>query len=69
MCVWAVWREDEKDFGIRLCEVKLEIVWDGGVVVENLSEEYWFLDSFGADLVLETRTAVEMPILGRFSFI
>lgn len=50
MCVWAVWREDEKDFGIRLCEVKLEIVWDGGVVVENLSEEYWFLDSFGADL-------------------
>lgn len=50
MCVWAVWREDEKDFGIRLCEVKLKIVWDGGVVVENLSEEYWFLDSFGADL-------------------
>lgn len=42
MCVWAVWREDEKDFGIRLCEVKLEIVWDGGVVVENLFEEYWF---------------------------
>lgn len=50
MCVWAVWREDEKDFGIRLCEVKLEIVWDGGVVVENLSEEYWFLDSFGTNL-------------------
>lgn len=42
------------DFGIRLCEVELEIVWDGGVVVENLFEEYWSLDSFGADLVLES---------------
>ena len=28
----------------------LRIVLDGGVVVENLFEEYWFLDSFGADL-------------------
>ena len=32
---------------------------DEGVVVENLFENYWFLDSFGADSVLETRTVVE----------
>ena len=32
-------------------------------IVRNLLEEYLFLDSFGADLVLETRTAVEMLIL------
>ena len=38
-------------------------------IVGNLLEKYWFLDSFGTDLVLETRTAVEMLILGRFSFI
>lgn len=50
--IWAVWQKDEENFGIRLCEVELEIVWDGGVVVENLFEEYWSLDSFGADLVL-----------------
>ena len=40
-----------------------------GEIIGNLLEEYLFLDSFGTDLVLETRTAVEMPILGRFSFI
>ena len=35
-----------------------------GEIVGNLLEKYWFLDSFGVDLVLETRTAVEMLILG-----
>lgn len=53
--------------------------WDGIVVGSmrdrwgrapgNLLEKFLVLDSFCADLVLETRTAVDVPILGRFSFI
>lgn len=60
MGILAVWRKDEKDFRIRRSGRNFRVVgWGykglleiGCDVVGNLLEKYWFLDSFGANLVL-----------------